>query len=128
MMPEEKTQLLALFDSESKWCQGSEALDVDGEPVRYNDESAVAWDLVGGMCHLFGWHRARTLFAQLIRHIVGRQRPQFDRDEQIAAMSALFDFNDAIDTTYAKIVATLQGVPVWHGRPSLVDADPMGKA
>jgi hypothetical protein len=125
MMEHEKEQLLGLFASEAKWCQHCEARDPDGNPVRYDDKTAVAWDIAGGICHLFGWRRARELFRQLHRHIDGPQRPHCDRDEHIAAMAALFDFNDALDTTYAKVVRTLQDVRVWHGRPSFVGRNPM---
>lgn len=120
MTSHEKTQLLALFDNVGKWCQGCEALDPSGSAVRYDDETAAAWDIVGGMCHLFGWRRARELFGQLHRHISGRQRTHCDPNEDITAMAALFDFNDAFDTTYEKVVATLEGLPVWRGRPSSV--------
>jgi hypothetical protein len=122
-MLHEKQQLLSLFDSEAKWCQGSEALDPQGNPVRYNDGAAVAWDLVGGMCHLFGWSRARELFGQLNRHIAGRQRPSPNRDDEIVAMAALFDFNDRGNTTFQRIVTVLEGMPVWHGRSNTRNAE-----
>ncbi|UCC31169.1 MAG: hypothetical protein JSU86_02615 [Phycisphaerales bacterium] len=125
MTSDEKTQLLALFDNEGKWCQGCEALDSSGNAVRYDDETAVAWDIVGGVCHLFGWRRARELFGQLHRHISGRQRTHCDPNEDISAMAALFDFNDAFETTYEKVVATLEGLPVWRGRSSSVEKNPM---
>ena len=116
MKPDEKRDLLALFDAEAKWCQGSEARDIHGQPVRYDDATAVAWDLVGGMCRLFGWRRATQLFGQLER-CIGEQTPvAFGRDEDIAAMAALFDFNDASDTTYDKIVQALESMPVARGR------------
>ena len=120
MTADEKGQMLDLLADEGKWCQHCEARDQDGSPVRYDDQRAVAWDIVGGMCHLFGWRRARELFGQLHRHIRGPQRTPYDRKEDIAAMAGLFDFNDASDMTHDKIVATLQGLPVWRGRPSFV--------
>jgi hypothetical protein len=124
-MEHEKEQLLDLFADEGKWCQHCEARDPNGDPVRYDDETAVAWDIAGGICHLFGWRRARELFGQLHRHIGGPQRLPYDRDEHISAMAALFDFNDAFDTTYEKVVGTLRDLQVWRGRPSFVGRDPM---
>ena len=123
MMSNEKTQLLSLFSEEGRWCQGAEAVDRDGNPVRLSDETAVAWDIVGGVCHLFGWQRARKLFVQLQRHICGRQKTHYNRDEEMAAMAALLDFNDASETSYEKVVATFEELPVWQGRPSLVGLD-----
>ena len=32
-------------------------------------------------------------------------------------MTALLDFNDASETSYEKVVATVEGLPVWQGRP-----------
>ncbi len=125
MMPHEKTQLLALLDTERSWCQGCEAQDPCGDPVRYDDENAVAWDIVGGTCRLFGWRRACELFGQLHRHISGRRKSLYSENEDIAAMVALFDFNDAINTTYEKVVAALQSMPVWRGRPALAGRDAM---
>lgn len=118
MMADEKDQLLDLFANETQWCQHCEAQDQNGDPVHYDDEAAVAWDIVGGMCHLFGWRRARELVRQLHRHIGGRQGLGWSQDADIAAMSGLFDFNDASDTTYEKVVAALQDLPVWRGRLS----------
>jgi len=123
MMSNEKTQLLSLFSEESRWCKGSEAVDRHGNPVCLSDDAAVAWDIVGGVCHLFGWQRARKLFVQLQRHIFGRQKPHYNRDQEMAAMAALLDFNDASETSYEQVVATFERLPVWQGRPSVVGAD-----
>ncbi|MCH7527071.1 MAG: hypothetical protein IID39_06520 [Planctomycetes bacterium] len=117
-MPDEKKRLLALFDDESKWCQDSEACDHSGQPVSYDDETAVSWDLVGGLCHLFGWERASELFGQLHRHVVGWQKNRNGPVEEGRAMAALLDFNDAVDTTYESIVAMLEGIPAWRDRAS----------
>ena len=128
MMPDEKEQVLALFNEKNKWCQLCEARDGHGNPVPYNDETAVAWDIVGGMCRLFGWRRACQLFGQMSRHIGGAQRTRFGQDEEMIAMAALFDFNDATDTTYEKVMAMLQDMPIWRGKsasetptPSAID-------
>ena len=118
MMQEEKDKLLALLDSESKWCQEVDARDDQGAPVHYNDEAAVAWDIVGGMCHLFGWSRACTLFVQLSRHIVGQQHFRMFQDREMVAMGALQDFNDDSDTTYDVVIEKLRDMPVWSQRPS----------
>ena len=113
MMLDEKERLLALFDDESRWCQNSEARNESGEAISYTDETAVAWDIVGGMCHLFGWRRACQLFGQMHRHIGGPQRILHGQSEDMVAMAALLDFNDAHDTTYEKVVAMIRGMPVW---------------
>ena len=34
----------------------------------------------------------------------------------MAAMADVLDFNDASDTTYEKVVTTIQDLPVWRGR------------
>ena len=113
MMPDEKERLLTLFDDASKWCQNCEARDGSGNPVSYTDETAVAWDIVGGMCRLFGWRRACQLFGQMHRHIGGPQRILYGQSEDMVAMAALFDFNDAGDTTFDKVVVMIRDMPVW---------------
>lgn len=118
MMQHEKDGLLALFEKESKWCQDVEARDCRGSPVRYSDGTATAWDLVGGMCHLFGWDRAFSLFVQVGRHITGSQRCRTRRHREIAAMVSLQDFNDRSDTTYAVIMERLRTMPVYCPRPT----------
>ncbi len=37
MMPYEKDKLLALLESDERWCQDVEARDLGGDPVKYND-------------------------------------------------------------------------------------------
>jgi hypothetical protein len=124
MTPDEKEKLLTLFAQENRWCRGCEARDGVGDPVCYDDKAAVAWDLVGGICHLFGWTRGRELFGQIHRHIGGRPGPRRGQDEAMAAMAALFDFNDSLDTTYDKVMATLQEMPVWRGKLSQTEPAP----
>ena len=117
MLQHEKNELLGFFDISARWCQGSEAQDDGGNPVTFDDDLAVAWDLAGGMCRLFGWRRACQLFPQLDRHIHGKKRGFGTEDETVAAMSALFDFNDDQRMTYERVIATLQDMPVWAGAP-----------
>jgi hypothetical protein len=119
MMQNEKDKLIALFGNERNWCQDFEARDEQGEPVPYNDETAVAWDLVGGMCHLFGWARACKLFVQLGRHISGPQRPRWMQDEEMVAMAALQEFNDSQETTHELVMTKLNEMPVWSREASL---------
>ena len=114
MTRNEKDELLTLFERESRWCQHVEARDERGRPVHYKDEKAVAWDVVGGMCFLFGWERARQLFSQVGRHVIERQRCRAFRDEGMGAMASLKDFNDKRDTTYDLVMAGLRDVPVYH--------------
>jgi hypothetical protein len=119
MMQHEKDELLALFENRRTWCQGVEARDPRGSPVCYSDATATAWDLVGGMCRLFGWDRAFSLFVQVGRHITGAQRCRTRRDREIAAMVSLQDFNDRPDTTYDAIMERLRTMTVYYPRPSL---------
>jgi hypothetical protein len=118
MIQDEKDQLIALFDDENRWCQGLDAADLNGDSVHYDAEQAVSWDLVGGLCHLFGWKRACSLFEPLSRHLAHKRHltsPSAPNIE-IAAMSALLDFNDDDDTTHEIVMTRLRELPVWHGR------------
>lgn len=116
MKADEKIKLLEMFDSARKWCQGSEARNQAGDPIRYDDPTAVSWDLVGGMCHLFGWRRASSLFRQFHDSIVGHHSNLPPNNEDIAAMSALIDFNDAENTSFESIIKAVQDMPVWTQR------------
>lgn len=116
MMPDEKTQLLALLEHAGKWCRDAEAHDANGNGVVYDDDTAVAWDITGALCRLFGWQRACVLFGQLERHILGKRRtvgwPM--RDTGIDAMKALQDFNDRADTTFDMLRERIEAMPVWN--------------
>jgi hypothetical protein len=117
MMPEEKQQLLGLLDFEHRWCRDAEAHDANGNAVRYDDAAAVAWDITGALCRLFGWRRACELFGQLDRHINGKRVVTHwpVRDAEIDAMAALQEFNDRADTTFKIVREQLETMPVWHG-------------
>ena len=117
MMPDEKERLLGLLEREGSWCQGTEAQDADGIPVRYDDEAAVAWDITGALCRLFGWQRACVLFGQIDRHLNGK-RTTFGwprRNTDVDAMVALQEFNDRADTTIALLRGQVESMPVWQG-------------
>lgn len=121
MMQEEKDQLIALFDDSGRWCRGVDAADANGHAVHYDDEKAVSWDVVGGLCHLFGWKRACQLFEPMSRHFSGhRHLNSPSQTREIAAMSALFDFNDHDSTTYESLLLRLRDLPVWHGKRALL--------
>jgi hypothetical protein len=112
MSPIEKDRLLALFDHKSRWCQEAEARDAEGESVHFDSGEAVAWDLVGALCQLFGWTRATELFGQLSRHML-RGINRFSRaGSPISAMVALVDFNDDPELDFAAFLAKLQRLPV----------------
>jgi hypothetical protein len=114
-MPDEKTQLLALLEQADKWCRNAEAIDARGNGVFYDDDTAVAWDITGAVCRLFGWECACALFEQLERHFFGK-RPISGwppRDTVIDAMKALQDFNDSADTTFELMHERLAAMPVW---------------
>ncbi len=121
MMPDEKTQLLDLLEREDSWCRDAEAHDAAGNPVTYDDRAAVAWDLTGALCRLFGWQRACVLFGQMERHIVGRKRGAVrpGDDPAIEAMKSLQDFNDHAETSFAVLRERLEAMPVWNsGKPA----------
>jgi len=124
MMPDEKSKLLALLEHEGKWCRGAEAHDAAGEPVRYDDCAAVAWDITGALCRLFGWQRACVLFPQIERHIIGGpKRMKWPMpDPSIDAMRELQDFNDRADVTFDELCARINELPVWSGRNIVDDA------
>ncbi len=116
MIQEEKDKLLALFADKTRWCRGCEAVDKSGDAVHPDDARAVSWDIVGGLCHLFGWKRACRLFEPISRHLTGERHPAAPLEHQeIAAMSALLDFNDHDSTSYEVMMARLHELPVWHG-------------
>ena len=117
MMQEEKDKLIEFFGDKRRWCKGLDAKDEQGESVHYDDEQAVAWDLVGGVCHLFGWPRALKLFEALSRHVAHqRHLDSAFRGQSMAAMSSLLDFNDEKSTTHELIMTRLSDLPVWRGR------------
>ncbi len=129
MLPHEKDKLLALFESETRWCQDAEARDARGSAVKFADPRATAWDITGGMCCLFGWKRARTLFGQFERHIHKRRRLHgFRRDAEIESMVTLQAYNDRPETAFAGILTLLETMPVWTRvcRPATALAKPLG--
>ena len=118
MMPDEKSQLLDLLGEDGTWCRDAEARNSHGEAVAYDNNAAVAWDITGALCRLFGWDRACVLFEQIERHIFGRRRVASwpERDRGIEAMKALQTFNDGAELTFAMLRAQLEALPVWqHG-------------
>lgn len=120
MIQEEKDKLIALFDDEERWCQGADAIDQAGQAVHYDDEQAVSWDLVGGLCHLFGWKRACQLFEPISRCVARRRHMDSpSKSKEMAAMSALLDYNDDDETTHEMLMEGLRGMPVWHGRRAM---------
>lgn len=125
MLPDEKNRLLTLFESGRCWCQDAEARDAYGNPVKFHDPLASAWDITGAMCCLFGWRRACTLFGQLERHIYGRRRVhRFRRNAPIESMVTLQVYNDHRVTAFEGILALLETIPVWTGvlRPTNASA------
>lgn len=115
MTTEEKTQLLELLAHEGCWCRDAEATNAQGHPVRYDDPSAVAWDLTGALCRLFGWPRACVLFCQLDRHIHGKRYvPSWPvRDIEMDAMASLQQYNDGQEIPFAKVREQIATMPVW---------------
>lgn len=109
MRTEEMSQLLALYSDPSHWCRHAEARNARGTPVRYGDPSAVAWDLTGALCMLFGWERACVLFRQIDKHLL-RDRALRWRilDSHIESMLALQECNDRAGTTLDWLINRLQ--------------------
>ena len=124
MVPEEKEQLLALLDHERRWCRDAEAHDANGDAVQYDDDAAVAWDVTGALCRLFGWRRACVLFGQLDRHISGKRVAigGHARYAEMHAMGALQDFNDQAHMTFDKVRERIETMPVWHGNARRIGA------
>lgn len=116
MMADEKIRLLALLMHPVDWCQGAEARDRHERSVRFDDADAVAWDVTGGLCRLFGWPRACLLFEQIERHLGVRRRfsGNWMACPSIDAMRVLQDFNDRPDTTFADVRGLLETMPVWR--------------
>lgn len=123
MMPDEKTRLLELLAHSGRWCQGVEAHDAQGDAVTYDDERAVAWDITGALCRLFGWERSRVLFEQLDRHVHGKRNTLGwpPRNVALDAMAALQEFNDRSETTFDLLRERIESMPVWHGNRQEVD-------
>jgi len=121
-MPDEKERLLTLLERERHWCRNSEAQDADGAAVPYDHPAAVAWDITGAMCRLFGWPRARVLFGQLDRHIHGKrvQSRWPGTDVALGSMVALQEFNDRPATSFDMLRELLQSLPVWRGAETVV--------
>jgi hypothetical protein len=85
------------------------------KPIVYDDPSAVAWDITGALCLLFGWPRA-ILFEQLDRRIHGKVVKQGwpPRDWEMESMAALQYFNDGAETTFEMLRAKLESAPAWR--------------
>lgn len=115
MTPVEKKKLLKFFAEEDRWCRDAEACDARGNFVKFSDSRAVAWDLTGGLCRLFGWKRASVLFVQIERHLLGRGdcHSHAARGE-IPSMVALQAYNDREDLTFQELSSRLASIPVWR--------------
>lgn len=123
MISDERERLVQFFDGGRCWCQHAEARDAEGNAVRYDDPAAVAWDLTGALCRLFGWSRATTLFGQLERHIEpGAGRGRFQRDDVVDPMRTLQQFNDDNDMNFNRLSECLLSVPLWRGPARSVEA------
>jgi hypothetical protein len=115
-----------MFSLSANWCKGMEACNAAGEAVSYNDPAAVAWDLTGGLCALFGWERAESLFPVLDRHCTSRKKRPKAANPAISSMVALQEFNDANGTTHDVLLERLQTIPVSIGadREAVLSAAP----
>ena len=60
--------------------------------------------------------RACRLFEPISRRLARERRaPSPFENQEIAAMSALLDFNDHEETTHEMMMTRLRELPVWHG-------------
>lgn len=56
-----KTKMIGLLDGGNGWCQGSNAIDSDGDPCAALSEDAVKWDLMGALMKAnFDWNMENT--------------------------------------------------------------------
>ncbi len=113
MTQDEKDSLVSMLSVPARWCREAEARDRSGDAVHFDDPAAVAWDLTGAVCYLFGWERARELFVQLERHVAGGKRGTQVPHSSISSMVALQEFNDATETTHDLLLERIRNVPVW---------------
>ena len=117
MTQNEKDSLLSTLSVSSSWCKEMEARDGSGESVHFDDPAAVAWDLTGSVCFLFGWDRAQQLFVQLERHLLNGKRSGREPNVGIASMVALQEFNDRPETTHEMLLGRIRTIPVWVRGP-----------
>jgi hypothetical protein len=109
----EQDRFASFFDDARRWCQAAEARDDRGEPVAFSDQTAVAWDVAGALCRLFGWARAAELFPALARHVPRlRQHERGGGAGAIDALVALQNWNDDPQTTHADVAALIRMLPV----------------
>ncbi len=113
MSSSEQDRLAGLLDDAQRWSQGAEARDDQGEPVAFSDHTAVAWDLSGALCRLFGWPRAAELFPEVARHVPGQDEHERGGGAgAIDALVALQNWNDDPQTAHADVLALVRRVPV----------------
>jgi hypothetical protein len=118
MRTDELNELLELFARADHWCQGAEARTAGGVPVKYSDPDAVAWDLTGALCFLFGWDRACTLFCQVDKHLLKDRALRWRvHDVHIESMLALQEKNDSLGTTHDWLVTQLKSMRVFEPLP-----------
>ncbi|MGB0715978.1 MAG: hypothetical protein ACPGXK_08870 [Phycisphaerae bacterium] len=114
MKSNEKAELLAFLDDAARWCRDAEARNSAGDAVHFDDEGAVAWDITGAVCRLFGWDRSQAIFEHMGRHMLeAAVTSPFTNDAPgIDAMRALQDFNDHTDTNYETMRTRIENIPV----------------
>jgi hypothetical protein len=117
MTQDEKDSLVSMLSLPAHWCKEAEARDRSGDAVHFDDPAAVAWDLTGAVCFLFGWERAQELFVQLERHVAGGKRSAQAPNPSISSMVALQEFNDSTETTHDLLLERIRTVPVWFRGP-----------
>lgn len=128
MTKAEKQKLQTLFGTRARWCQGSEAMDVHGEPVNHDDPDATSWDIVGGLCHAFGWERAQALFPEIHAHFRTGASPGDHVQSSFDAMRDMSDLNDADGTTYETLAALIDTLPTTVDAQIVAEASPDGSS
>ncbi len=125
MHADEMSELLTLFSDSGRWCRNAEAKNARGMPVRYNDPDAIAWDLTGALCLLFGWQRACALFRQIDKHLLRDRSLRWRvQDPCIESMLALQDCNDRASTTFEWLINRLRHMHVLEREDDTAPSDP----
>ena len=93
--------VVELLADESKWCQGAQARDKNGEAVDPNSPDACCWCLIGSVkrCYSgFDVQRVLELVQDYLYQIEFCRRPNFYQT------SALWIWNDVSERTYDQVI------------------------
>ena len=118
MRTDELNELMELLANPKHWCQGAEARTASGAPVKYSDPEAIAWDITGALCVLFGWERACILFCQIDKHLLKDRSLRWRvHDVHVESMLALQEINDSHSTSHDWLIERLKTMRVFDPLP-----------